>query len=38
MIKIPYELDLTPYTSPSIIENSKREKYNETHPNKKLEK
>jgi len=38
MIKIPHELDLTPYTSPSIIENSKREKYNETHPNKKLEK
>jgi len=37
MIKIPVELDLTPYTSPSIIENSKREKYNENHPNKKLE-
>ncbi|ORX43747.1 cysteine proteinase, partial [Piromyces finnis] len=37
MIKIPCELDLTPYTSPSIIENSKREKYNEAHPNKKIE-
>jgi len=38
MIKIPYELDLTPYISPSISENSKREKFNETHPNNKLEK
>jgi ubiquitin carboxyl-terminal hydrolase 22/27/51 len=37
MIKIPYELDLTPYISPSISENSKREKFNETHPNNKLE-
>ncbi|ORX81525.1 cysteine proteinase [Anaeromyces robustus] len=37
MIKIPYELDLTPYTSPSIEISKKENQNNETLSNKKNE-